>query len=152
MLGPRVWTNNAGKRRSEGEKADRVLMALKLRKNQSPPPPNGCPLSHCMEILKGAWTPNVIWHLAAGPRRFSELRLDIPAVSAKVLTARLKGLERKGVVHRKVRPTSPPSVEYSLTDLGAELLPAIRAIVEVSHKLKMREQDGRPTAKGAAAE
>ncbi|WP_428696245.1 winged helix-turn-helix transcriptional regulator [Stappia sp.] len=127
-------------------------MALKIRKNQSPPPPNGCPLSHCMEILKGAWTPNVIWHLSAGPRRFSELRLDIPAVSAKVLTARLKDLERKGVVHREVRPTSPPSVEYSLTDLGAELLPAISAIVEVSHKLKTRAHSGCPTAQGEAAE
>lgn len=113
-------------------------MALKIRKNHSPPPPERCPLSHCMEILKGAWTPNVIWCLAAGPRRFSELRLDIPAVSAKVLTARLRDLERKGVVARTVRPTSPPSVEYCLTDLGAELLPAIRAIVDVSHKLKTR--------------
>lgn len=115
-------------------------MALKIRKNQSPPPPEGCPLSHCMEILKGAWTPNVIWCLAAGPRRFSELRLDIPAVSAKVLTVRLRDLEKKGVVARTVRPTSPPSVEYSLTDLGAELLPAIGAIVEVSHKLKVRNR------------
>ena len=116
-------------------------MALKIRKNQSPPPPEGCPLSHCMEILKGAWTPNVIWCLAAGPRRFSELRLDIPAVSAKVLTARLRDLEKKGVV------------EYSLTDLGSELLPAIRAIVEVSHKLKMRNRQsclGREAELGAA--
>ena len=124
-------------------------MALKIRKNQSPPPPEGCPLSHCMEILKGAWTPNVIWCLAAGSRRFSELRLDIPAVSAKVLTVRLRDLEKKGVVARTVRPTSPPSVEYSLTDLGAELLPAIRAIVEVSHKLKVRN---RQTCLGKQAE
>ncbi|MCC4246303.1 winged helix-turn-helix transcriptional regulator [Stappia indica] len=128
-------------------------MALKIRKNQSPPPPRGCPLSHCMEILKGAWTPNVIWCLAAGSRRFSELRHDIPAVSAKVLTVRLRDLEKKGVVARAVRPTSPPSVEYSLTDLGAELLPAIRAIVEVSHKLKMRNNEaclGRKAAVEAA--
>nr|WP_244273924.1 helix-turn-helix domain-containing protein [Stappia indica] len=107
-----------------------------------------------MEILKGAWTPNVIWCLAAGSRRFSELRHDIPAVSAKVLTVRLRDLEKKGVVARTVRPTSPPSVEYSLTDLGAELLPAIRAIVEVSHKLKMRNNEaclGR-TAPAEAAE
>ena len=106
-----------------------------------------------MEILKGAWTPNVIWCLAAGSRRFSELRHDIPAVSAKVLTVRLRDLEKKGVVARAVRPTSPPSVEYSLTDLGAELLPAIRAIVEVSHKLKMRNNEaclGRNVAAEAA--
>lgn len=111
-------------------------MALKLRKNQSPAPPGGCPLTECMAVLGGAWTPNVIWHLSAGPRRFSELRVDIPPVSAKVLTMRLRELERKGVVTRKVKPTSPPSVEYALTPLGQELIPAINAIVAVGHKLK----------------
>ncbi len=114
-------------------------MALKLRKNKSPAPPLGCPLTECMSVLGGAWTPNVIWCLSAGPRRFSELRADIPPVSAKVLTARLRELEAKGVVHRDVKPTSPPSVEYSLSDLGEELIPAINAIVAVGHKLKDRE-------------
>ena len=113
-------------------------MALKIRKNRSPAPPNECPLSTCMEVLKGAWTPNVIWNLSGGPRRFSELRHDIPKVSAKVLTARLRDLEAKGVVQREVKPTSPPSVEYSLTDLGEQLVPAINAIAEVGHKLKLR--------------
>lgn len=113
-------------------------MALKVRKNLSPAPPNECPLSKCMEVLKGAWTPNVIWFLSGGPRRFNELRVDIPKVSAKVLTARLRDLEAKGVIHREVKPTSPPSVEYSLTDLGEQLIPAINAIADVGHKLKTR--------------
>lgn len=113
-------------------------MALKVRKNLSPPPPNECPLSKCMEVLGGAWTPNIIWNLSGGPRRFSELRLDIPRVSAKVLTVRLRQLEAKGVVLREVKPTSPPSVEYSLTDLGEQLVPAINAIADVGHKLKLR--------------
>jgi DNA-binding HxlR family transcriptional regulator len=111
-------------------------MALKIRKNLSPAPPNECPLSKCMEVLRGAWTPNIIWNLIGGPRRFSELRVDIPKVSAKVLTARLRDLEAKGVVRREVKPTSPPSVEYSLTDLGQQLIPAIDAIAAVGHKLK----------------
>jgi DNA-binding HxlR family transcriptional regulator len=113
-------------------------MALKIRKNHSPPPPNECPLSRCMEVLRGAWTPNIIWNLSGGPRRFSELRVDIPKVSAKVLTTRLRDLEAKGVVLREVKPTSPPSVEYSLTDLGRQLVPAINAIADVGHKLKLR--------------
>jgi DNA-binding HxlR family transcriptional regulator len=113
-------------------------MALKLRKNRSPAPPNACPLSTCMAVLGGAWTPNIIWNLSGGPRRFSELRVDIPVISAKVLTARLRALEAKGVVIREVKPTSPPSVEYSLTDLGQQLVPAINAIAEVGHKLKER--------------
>ncbi|WP_293750409.1 helix-turn-helix domain-containing protein [uncultured Paraglaciecola sp.] len=111
-------------------------MGLKVRKNNSPPVPFGCPLSECMSVLGGAWTPNVIWSLSRGVRRFSELRIDIPAISAKVLTVRLKELESKGIITRTVKPTSPPSVEYSLTSLGNELLPAIDAIVKVGHKLK----------------
>ncbi|MEO3429503.1 helix-turn-helix domain-containing protein [Pelagibius sp. CAU 1746] len=114
-------------------------MALKIRKNRSPEPPYECPLSTCMEVLKGAWTPNVIWYLSGGPRRFNELRVDIPRISAKVLTARLRDLEAKGVVRREVKPTSPPSVEYSLTDLGQQLVPAINAIADVGHKLKERK-------------
>jgi DNA-binding HxlR family transcriptional regulator len=43
------------------------------------------------------------------------------------------------VVTRKVMPTSPPSVEYSLTTLGRELVPAIQAIVDVGHRLKRRK-------------
>ena len=111
-------------------------MSLKVRKNQSRPPPEPCVLTECMSIIAGAWAPNVIWHLRAGPRRFSELRIDIPPVSAKVLSQRLRELEARGVVTRTVQPTTPPSVEYCLTPLGQELVPALSAIVEVGHKLK----------------
>jgi DNA-binding HxlR family transcriptional regulator len=93
----------------------------------------------CMRLLAGAWAPNVIWYLSAQPRRFGELRIDIPKISARVLSARLRELEEKGVVHREVVATAPPSVEYSLTELGRELVPAIAAIVEVGRKLKQSE-------------
>ena len=105
-----------------------------MRKSKVPAP--ACPLTECMSLLGGAWTPNVIWYLSDGQRRFSELRRDIPKVSAKVLSARLRELEDKGVIARRVMPTSPPSVEYSLTELGRELIPAINAIVGVGLKLK----------------
>ncbi len=89
-----------------------------------------------MSILGGAWTPNIIWYLSAGPRRFSELRGDIQRISAKTLTTRLRKLEKYGVVLRRVMPTSPPTVEYSLSELGLELKPAIEAVVRVGHRLK----------------
>ena len=109
-------------------------MALKLRRNKAGSP--ACPLSQCMSLLRGAWTPNVIWYLSGGPRRFGELRADIPRISAKVLSARLRELQEKGVIARQVMATSPPSAEYSLTELGGELIPAIAAIVRVGQKLK----------------
>lgn len=108
-------------------------MALKLRKNRAPKPM--CPMTECMSFLGGAWTPNVIWSLSAEPRRFGELRHDIPRITAKVLSTRLHELESMGVISRKVMPTSPPSVEYSLTPLGLELVPVIDAIVKVGRKL-----------------
>ncbi|HET7506028.1 MAG TPA: helix-turn-helix domain-containing protein [Kofleriaceae bacterium] len=97
-----------------------------------------------MALLSGAWAPNVIWYLSAQPRRFGELRIDIPKISARVLSARLRELESRGVVARRVMPTSPPSVEYELTDLGRELLPAIEAIIAVGSKLALREGRERP--------
>jgi DNA-binding HxlR family transcriptional regulator len=125
---------------------------LKVRKNKAPPPLPACPLTECMSLLGGAWTPNVIWYLSAGSRRFMELRTDMPAISAKVLSTRLRELQRKGVVTRRVMPTTPPSVEYALTGLGQELMPAIEAIVDVGHRLKRSQADTtRVTARTKAA-
>jgi DNA-binding HxlR family transcriptional regulator len=127
-------------------------VALRVRRSEVPPPPGMCPVTECMALLSGAWATNVIWYLSARPRRFGELRIDIPQISARVLSARLRELEAKGVVARHVMPTSPPSVEYELTELGRELIPVIRAIVEVGTKLKHRRQrQDRPRARRAAA-
>ena len=117
-------------------------MPLPVRKNKAAAPPSKCPLSGCMALFRGAWAVNVIWSLSGGPRRFGELRVDIPKISARVLSARLRELESRGVVRRAVAPTTPPSVEYSLTALGHDLIPAITAIVQVGHKLRV--QTARP--------
>ena len=124
-------------------------MALPVRRNKVSSPLPACPVTTCMALLSGAWAPNVIWYLSAQPRRFGELRVDIPRISARVLSARLRELESKGVVERRVMPTSPPSVEYELTELGRELLPAIEAIIRVGTKLALREGHDRPGRRGA---
>jgi DNA-binding HxlR family transcriptional regulator len=90
----------------------------------------------CMKLLGGAWTPEVVWQLSGGPRRFGELRKDIPRISPKMLSTRLHDLEEKGVVRRTVMPTSPPSVEYALTELGSELVPVINVMVKVGTRLR----------------
>jgi len=109
-------------------------MPLKVRKNQSPL--LLCPLTECMSIIGKAWAANIIWYLSAGPRRFNELRVDMPGISSKVLATRLRELTEDGVILREVKPTSPPSVEYYLTEPGRELMPAIEAIAAVGKKLK----------------
>jgi DNA-binding HxlR family transcriptional regulator len=98
-------------------------------------------MSACMSLLGGVWTPEIIWNLSEGPRRFSELRRAMPAISAKVLSMRLKDLEGRGVLSRTVLGTTPPSVEYALTELGEELIPAIRAIVDVGSKLHRKASE-----------
>ncbi len=110
-------------------------MPLKRRKNHTPPASDRCPLSNCMSLLAGAWTPHIVWALGGGPRRFSELQADLPGVSAKVLTARLRSLQGRALILRQQMPTSPPTVEYSLTDMGRDLLPVIRTMAEVGNRV-----------------
>lgn len=116
-------------------------MALKIRKNPIVPAPY-CPVSEFMNLLSGAWTTHVLWHLQATPRRFGELRVDMPQISAKTLTARLRMLEQHGLVVRTVMPTSPPSTEYALTSIGRELIPVLSAIADVGRKLQLSRTGG----------
>jgi DNA-binding HxlR family transcriptional regulator len=122
-------------------------MGLPLRKSKVAAPPPACPLTESLTLLRGAWAPNVIWYLSAEPRRFGELRHDIPRISARVLSARLRELESRGLVTRRVLDSSPPSAEYALTPLGRELLPAIEALAKVGRKLIDQWELGSPRAR-----
>jgi DNA-binding HxlR family transcriptional regulator len=112
-------------------------MVLKVRPKIAAP--KGCPLSACMVLLRGAWTLEVMWSLSGGPPRFSEMRRDHSAISAKVLSARLKDIETRCVVTRSTMQTRPPTVEYGLTDLGQQLIPVVHAIVEVASSQHLRQ-------------
>ncbi len=115
-------------------------MALKLRRNQTPEPVHHCPINEAVgSLLGGAWTPSIVWNLGGGPRRFGELRRDLPDISAKMLTQRLRELTERGLVERVEMPdTSPPSVDYRLTDLGLELRDAIDDVLGIGHRLAQR--------------
>ncbi|RTL50321.1 MAG: transcriptional regulator [Bradyrhizobiaceae bacterium] len=67
------------------------------------------------------WSVLVIMQLAAGPRRFNEIKRMIGGVSQRMLTLTLRGLERDGLVTRTIYPTIPPRVDYELTKLGQSL-------------------------------
>jgi len=114
-------------------------MTVTRRKNRMPH--SACALSSCMAFIGGAWTPMILWNLATGPRRFSELRAEIPLVSAKVLTERLRELEERGLLARRVTAGSPPLVDYALTGLGQEFMPVVRAIAEVGQRLQARSTE-----------
>lgn len=127
-------------------------MVLKMRKSRVARPIPECAVGACMWLLGGAWTPNLLWSLSAGPRRFGELRADIPGISAKVLSARLKDLEDKGVLVRTLLATSPPSAEYGLSPLGEQLLPAINEIARIGHTLKLQLGSARKSLASPDAE
>ena len=86
---------------------------------------HSCPASACFELLGQKWTAYLVWALQGGARRFSELILATPGLSDRMLSVRLKSLERAGIVTRRQYEQIPPRVEYALTDRGRDLAPVI---------------------------
>lgn len=86
---------------------------------------DACGLAHALELIGERWAMLVLRELAYGPRRFSELKADLPGISANVLTQRLSELEDRGIV-RKMRLPPPASVQvYEATSWGLEAAPVI---------------------------
>ncbi|HEU5482072.1 MAG TPA: helix-turn-helix domain-containing protein [Sphingomicrobium sp.] len=89
---------------------------------------DACGIAHALELIGERWAPLVLRELMFGPRRFSELRADLPGISANVLTQRLGELEHRGLVRRTQLPP-PASVQvYEATEWGLEAAPVIRSL------------------------
>ena len=67
------------------------------------------------------WSMLVVMLLREGPRRFNDIKRNTGGISQQMLTRTLRGLERDGMVTRTIFPTSPPQVEYNLTELGRSM-------------------------------
>jgi DNA-binding HxlR family transcriptional regulator len=87
-----------------------------------------CPTRQIVSRIGDKWTLLVLYALAGGTHRYTELRAEVKGVSQKMLTQTLRALERDGLVDRHVHATVPPRVDYSLTPLGASLGTAIATI------------------------
>lgn len=85
-------------------------------------------ISQLLSRIGDKWTILVVRTLGRGPRRFNELRRDIGDISQKMLSQTLRNLERDGFLTRTVTPTTPPSVEYALTEMGQDFLRPVCAI------------------------
>lgn len=89
---------------------------------------DACGMAHGLELLGERWALFVVRELMLGPRRFSDLRGDLPGISANVLTQRLTDLEAHGIVARRRLPP-PASVQvYELTQWGYEAEPIVQEL------------------------
>lgn len=99
-----------------------------LLKNQANSFSALCPTRLILNRIADKWTVLVVILLQDGTKRFSHLQREIGGISQKMLTQTLRGLERDGLVTRKIYATVPPKVEYSLTPLGHTLKDMLNAI------------------------
>jgi DNA-binding HxlR family transcriptional regulator len=90
-----------------------------------------CPFYHeAIELVGRRWTGAIIRVLMEGPMRFSEVGPLVPELSDRLLSARMKELEARGIVKRTVHPGPPVRVEYELSVMGRELGPALAELEE----------------------
>jgi DNA-binding HxlR family transcriptional regulator len=86
-----------------------------------------CPSRAVLNLVAGRWTALIIGSMETGPRRFGEIRRQLDGITQKVLTDKLRGLERDGIVKRTV-VERPLEVHYELTPLGLTLIGPLAAI------------------------
>ena len=109
-------------------KPDASLPLLLANPGFEPDGEGGCPIREVLDRVGDTWSVLVVINLKARPMRFNALRRAIEGISQRMLTVTLRSLERDGLVRRHVRPTTPPEVEYSLTELGLSLALPIDAL------------------------
>lgn len=111
------------------------------------------PAERALKVIGGRWKVVVLFFLFEGPKRLSELKRLIPAVSQKVLVQQLREMEEHGVVHRQVFAEVPPRVAYSATKLGSSLRPLISSLCEWGrrHADELRELEAKGARRSKAA-
>lgn len=97
---------------------------------------HACSVERALTVVGAKWTLLILHNLMGGPRRFGELQREIDGASPKMLTARLRELERLGLVARTAYLEVPPRVEYALTRVGRSVWPIVDALDHWGRTLK----------------
>jgi DNA-binding HxlR family transcriptional regulator len=117
-----------------------------MRQHQS-----SCPMDGLLRLLMGPWTTYILWVLRNHDEiRFGELKRQVPGISAKMLTDRLRMLEAAGLITRHQESTIPPSVSYRLGCRGAELNDVLGALNAIALRWAEEDAPTLPTAPGTA--
>ena len=96
-----------------------------------------CPYLHeAVELVGKRWTGAIVFVLMSErqPLRFSQIAEAVPRLSDRLLSERMKELETRGIVERRVHPESPVRVEYELTPMGRDLAPALAELQSWAHR------------------
>lgn len=86
------------------------------------------PVAATLDLIGGKYKALILWNLADGRHRFSELRKMISNATPRMLTQQLRELEAQKLISREVFAVVPPKVEYSLTEMGRSLMPILTAM------------------------
>lgn len=100
-----------------------------------------CTSRPVLQNVASRWGILALVALREGPYRFSALRRRVDGVSERMLSQTLQALERDGMVHREVHETIPPRVEYTLTDLGADVADRLESLIQVLETNMPRVRD-----------
>ena len=87
-----------------------------------------CPMAHALDLVGDRWALLVIRELMHGPKRYTDLVDHLPGIGTNILAARLRDLERNGVVTRRTLPPPAASKVYELSEYGRELRPAMHEL------------------------
>ena len=89
-----------------------------------------CTMAGIMSVIGGKWAMPILYTLCSGTKRFKELERSLPHINTRMLVKELKNLEAYKVVKREAFATVPPTVEYSLTEVGRELEPILKQLYQ----------------------
>lgn len=94
-----------------------------------------CNVEKTIRIISGKWTTTILYQLMIGKKRFGELQRSMSGISSKTLTDRLRMLEQKKIITKKVYAEVPLHVEYYLTEKGEKLNKIFNAMDEWGREL-----------------
>ena len=89
-----------------------------------------CPITYVMNKVGGHWKPIILYHLKEGPKRYSDLKRAIPAITEKMLVQHLKQLCEHMLISKEVVQLMPPITTYTLTDSGIRLVPVLLLLAD----------------------
>ncbi|MBR1672353.1 MAG: helix-turn-helix transcriptional regulator [Fretibacterium sp.] len=92
-----------------------------------------CPILYAMKVIGQKWKLPILWYIADAEGqtlRYKELERRVVGITATMLTKCLKELETDNLIHREQYSTIPPTVEYSLTERGRTLIPALESVYQ----------------------